>query len=40
MVSGPNPGTASNFSPSLFDYFFDSFGFVDVGAISDEKSGL
>jgi hypothetical protein len=27
LVSGP----ATNFSHSLFDYFLDSFGFVDVG---------
>jgi hypothetical protein len=31
LVSGNHLGPATNFSHSLFDYFFDSFGFVDVG---------
>jgi hypothetical protein len=31
LVSGPHLGPATNFSHSLFDYFLDSFGFVDVG---------
>jgi hypothetical protein len=34
LLSGTHLGTATNFSQYLFDYFFDSFGFVD------EKSGL
>jgi hypothetical protein len=31
LVSGTHLGPATNFSLSLFDYFLDSFGFVDVG---------
>jgi hypothetical protein len=34
-MSGTRLGPATNFSHSLFDYFFNSFGYVDV-----EKSGL
>jgi hypothetical protein len=30
-VPGSHLGTATNFSPPLFDYFLDSFWFVDVG---------
>jgi hypothetical protein len=40
LVSGTHLGPAINFLHTLFDYFVDSFGFVDVGALSDEKSGL
>jgi hypothetical protein len=31
LMSGTHLGPATNFSHSLFDYFLDSFGFVDVG---------
>jgi hypothetical protein len=31
LVSGTHLGPATNFSPSLFLLFLDSFGFVDVG---------
>jgi hypothetical protein len=31
LVSGTRQGPATNFSHSLFDFFFYSFGFVDVG---------
>jgi hypothetical protein len=31
LVSSTHLGPATNFFHSLFDYFFDSFGFVDVG---------
>jgi hypothetical protein len=31
LVSGTHLGPATNFPHSLFDYFLDSFGFVDVG---------
>jgi hypothetical protein len=32
LVSGIHLGPAANFSHSLFDYFFDSCRFVDVGS--------
>jgi hypothetical protein len=31
LVSGTHLGPATKFSHSLFDYFLDTFGFVDVG---------
>jgi hypothetical protein len=31
LVSGTHLGPVTNFSPSLFNYFLDSCGFVDVG---------
>jgi hypothetical protein len=31
LVSGTHLGPATNFFHSLFDFFFSSFGFVDVG---------
>jgi hypothetical protein len=31
LLSGTHLGPVSNFSPSFFDYFLDSCGFVDLG---------
>jgi hypothetical protein len=39
-VSGTHLAPATNFSPFLFNYILDSYGFVDMGALSDERPGL
>jgi hypothetical protein len=41
LVSGTHLEPATNFSHSLFDYFFFTVsGLLMWGALSDEKSGL
>jgi hypothetical protein len=40
LVSGTHLGPATNFFHSLFDYFLDRFGFVDVGAPSLTRSRI
>jgi hypothetical protein len=39
-VSGTHLGLATNFSPSLFDYFLTFAGLLVWDALSEEKSGL
>jgi hypothetical protein len=39
-VSGTHLGLATNFSHSLFDYFWIVAGLLMWGALSDEKSGV
>jgi hypothetical protein len=40
LVSGTHLGPATNFSPSLFSYFWTVAGLLMWGAFSDEKSSL
>jgi hypothetical protein len=40
LVSGTHLGPATNFSPSLFDYFWTVSGLLIWAALSDEKPGL
>jgi hypothetical protein len=39
-VSGTHLGPATNFSPSLFNYFYTVAVLLMWGALSDKKSGL
>jgi hypothetical protein len=40
LVSGTHLGPATNFSPSLFNYFQTVAGLLMWGALSDERTGL
>jgi hypothetical protein len=40
LVSGAHLGPATNFSPSLFDYFQTVEGLRMWSALSDERTGL